>query len=279
LRNPTDLIHTRIWLEEPEADNPFAAARCYCSGYDVFGELLGNVSWVQYLYLMFRLELPSTAQARMLEALAVAAAHPGIRDHSVRAAMDAGVGGSTRASALMAALAVGAGNLGGAHEAVAMIRLWSRLGTDLEGWRAHIAGGHEGERSDVWFELEHLPGFDPNGVSCPQPVRQTLALLASHCPVGRVAWLRDQRDALEQAAGYPLAMSGVVATALLDLGFDEAQAEMLFLLLRLPGAAAQAIEQEGHGWRHYPFFGGDLKPMADDAYRALMESLEKRDGR
>lgn len=279
MRNDTDFISTRIWQEEPEADNPFAAARCYCSGYDVYGELLGKLSWAQYLYLLFRLELPGAQQAEMLEILAVAAAHPGIRDHSVRAAMNAGVGGSTRASALMAALAVGAGNLGGAHEAVAMIRLWHRIGMDLEGWRQYLPDARQRARDDVWFPLEHVPGFDPNGVSCPLPVRQTLAALVRRCPDGRVAWLQDQRADLEKALGYPLAMSGVIATALLDLGFDEAQAEMLFLLLRLPGAAAQAIEQEGQGWRHYPFFGGDLAPMGDAAYRELMQSLDASDGR
>src|SRR5690606_40818314 len=52
-------------------------------------------------------------------------------DLSVRAAMNAGVGGSTRASALMAALAVGAGNLGGGREVYLCVALWQSLGSDL----------------------------------------------------------------------------------------------------------------------------------------------------
>jgi len=38
---------------------------------------------------------------------------------------------------------------------------------------------------------------------------------------------------------------------------------MLFLLLRLPGAAAHALEQKEHGWRKYPFFGDGLT-LTDD---------------
>ncbi|MEE8428226.1 MAG: citryl-CoA lyase, partial [Gammaproteobacteria bacterium] len=113
-----EVIHTRIWEEEPEPDNPFAARACYCCGYDVYGDLLGKAGWSEYLYLLFRGERPNEAQARLLEGLAVILANPGLRDHGVRAAMNGGVGGSTHAACLMAALAVGAGQLGGGREVV-----------------------------------------------------------------------------------------------------------------------------------------------------------------
>ena len=45
-------ITTKIWCEEPEADNPFAAKTSYCSGYDVYGDLLGKVSWAEYIYCL-----------------------------------------------------------------------------------------------------------------------------------------------------------------------------------------------------------------------------------
>ena len=107
-----EVIHTKIWREEPELDNPFAAKKCFCAGYDVYGDLLGKASWIEYLYLLFMLEKPTEQQAKLLETIAVTIANPGIRDHSVLAAMNAGVGGSTSASVLMAALAVGAGQYG-----------------------------------------------------------------------------------------------------------------------------------------------------------------------
>ena len=109
-------MQSRIWLEEPEPNNPFACRAAYCHGYDVYGEMLGDAGWVDMLYLLFKGEAPSRSQADALETLAVALANPGPRDASVHAAMCAGVGGSPAAAALTAALAVGAGGAGGAHE-------------------------------------------------------------------------------------------------------------------------------------------------------------------
>jgi citrate synthase len=268
-----ETVKTNIWREEPELDNPFAARQCYCAGYDVYGDLLGKVSWVQYLYLLFKLELPTPEQARLLENLAVAIANPGIRDHSVRAAMNAGVGGSTRGSALIAAITVGAGNLNGGREVLQMMRWWQSHGTDLASWQQAMTSPNGDNQPDVWHPMEHIPGFDPNGETCALPVLQTLKLLSTSGLSNRLQWLADNRQALEKTAGYPLAMSGVIATAFCDLEFDEGQAEILYLLLRLPGAAAHALEQEKQGWAKYPFFSSSIQHVPENEYQTLLESL------
>lgn len=258
-----EVVHSRIWEEEAESDNPFAAAACYCAGYDVYGDLLGKVSWIEYLYLLFKQVPPSGEEAKLLEGLAIAVANPGPRDYSVRAAMCGGVGGSTYASSLMAALAVGAGQLSGAHEVALAMQVWQECGKNLVAWQEYLKHPPQEERADVWLPLEHPPGFDPHGMSCPTPVRQTLSFLATHCPEGALAWLQEHRLKLEAAADCPLAMTGVAAAAMQDLSFNAPQGEMLYLLLRLPGAAAHALEQQGYGWRHYPFFATGLELSND----------------
>ena len=253
-----EVIHSRIWEEVPEPDNPFAAAACYCSGYDVYGDLLGKASWVEYLYLLFLRERPTAEQAGLLENLAVVLANPGPRDHSVRAAMSAGAGGSTYASCLMAALAVGAGQLGGAREVALTVECWRECGTDLSLWQDRLAHPPTLEHADVWLPMEHPPGFDPNGASCATPVRQTLSVLARHSSGQALGWLRNHRLDLEAAAGCPLAFTGVAAAACVDLDLTAQQAEMIYLLLRLPGAAAHALDQQSYGWRRYPFWADGL---------------------
>ncbi|HLF96007.1 MAG TPA: citryl-CoA lyase [Methylococcaceae bacterium] len=262
MTQPQEAVHSRIWEETPEPDNPFAAATCYCAGYDVYGDLLGRASWAEYLYLLFKGERPSPSQARLLENLAVALANPGPREASVHAAMCGGTGGSTHASSLMAALAVGAGQLGGAHEVALAVAGWQSCGMDLAAWRERLQNPPEGD-IDVWPPMEHPPGFDPHGAGCATPVRQTLAKLKESGNSDALAWLYEQRPALEALAGHPLSMSGVAAAALFDLGMDSDQAEMLYLLLRLPGAAVHALEQKEYGWRRFPFFAGGLK-LVDD---------------
>jgi len=254
-----ETIETKIWRETPESDNPFAAASCFCGGYDVYGDLLKNASYIDYLYLLFKQQQPTPEQSALLEGLAVALANPGPRDHSVRAAMSAGVGGSTHASALIAALSVGAGNLGGSREVFHTMEYWQQCGTSLEAWQQLIKEPPQLGREDVWLPMEHAPGFDPNGVSCPTPVKQTLAHLIDVGKGSHLQWLNDNRTALEEFAGCPLAFSGVAAAALQDLEFLPEQAEMLFLLLRLPGAAVHSLEQERLGWRKYPFFANGFK--------------------
>lgn len=258
-----ETIRSRIWREVAEQDNSFAAAECYCSGYDVYGELLRKASWVEYLFLLFVGERPTATQASLLEGLAIALADPGPRDPSVSAAMNGGVGGSTSASCLMAALAAGAGQLGGAHEVARAIEYWGACGTDLSVWRDRLQNPVAEERADIWLPMEHPPGFDPHGASCAKPVRQTLGYLAGISPGGKLDWLHQTRTELESAADCPLAMSGVAAAALAELGFNAQQGEMLYLLLRLPGAAAHALEQQEYGWRNYPFFGDALEILDD----------------
>lgn len=255
----TEFIHTHIWQEEAEPDNAFAALSCHCHGYDVYGDLLVNASWIEYLFLLFRGEAPSSQQAKLLEGLAIALANPGPRDAAVHAAMCGGVGGSTSASCLMAALAVGAGASGGAREVRLAMEDWAERGTDPALWQTGMAAKPVADPADVWPAPSHPAGFDPHGVRCATPVLQTLGYLAALNCAPSLAWLQDHRSSLESAAGLPLAMSGVAAAALRDLGCTPAQGEMLYLLLRLPGAAVHALEQKDYGHKNFPFFRVELE--------------------
>jgi citrate synthase len=256
-------IHTRIWREEPEPDNPFATRVAYCRGYDVYGEMLGQARWVEMLFMLFQKDAPTVAQADLLEALAVALANPGPRDASVHAAMCGGVGGSTAASTLMAALAVGAGQLSGGREVFLAMEGWAECGTSLDAWHKRLVGLPEIPGS-IWPSPEHPPGFDPHGVSTAKTVKQTLACLTSYSSGIHLEWMQNNLSAMEKAAGCPLALSGVAAVAFTDLGFTPEQGEMLHLLLRLPGAAAHALEQRQYGHKKFPFGTLELESEATE---------------
>lgn len=249
--NP-NAIRSKIWREEPEPDNPFATRAAYCRGYDVYGEMLGQARWVEMLYLLFQNEAPTKSQADMLEALAVALANPGPRDASVHAAMCGGVCGSTAASSLMAALAVGAGQLAGGREVLLAMEGWGECGTDLDAWRQRLVG-LDAIPGSIWPAPEHPPGFDPHGVGTATSVKQTLHCLAHLSTGSHLSWLQQNLSDMETAAGCPLALSGVAAAAFSDLGFTPEQGEILHLLLRLPGAAAHALEQRPLGYKKFPF--------------------------
>jgi citrate synthase len=257
----TTYMQSRIWLEEPEPSNAFACRAAYCHGYDVYGEMLGNAGWADMLYLLFKGEAPARAQTAALEILAVALANPGPRDASVQAAMCAGVGGSPAAAALTAALAVGAGGAGGAREVYRAMQDWATCGKTLETWQARWAAQARPEATpiEVWPAAEHPAGFDPLGVDTPTPVRQVLARLAMLDADSRCAWLQIHLSSFQQAAGFPLSLVGVAAAAFADLELQPEEGEMLFLLLRLPGAAAHALEQQASGHKQFPFYELELE--------------------
>jgi citrate synthase len=250
----TEAIHTRIWREEPETDNPYATRAAYCRGYDVFGQMVGNARWVEMLMLLFRDELPGAAGLDMLEALAVALANSGPRDPSVHAAMCGGVGGSSAAASLIAALSVGAGRYRGARELFDTMIAWEACGADLDAWDAYCRRDTREDIVDIWPRREHPPGFDPHGVSTATTVCQLLETLARIGATPRLSWLDAHRLELEKTVGLPLDISGVAAAAFADFGFTPNEGEMLYLLLRLPGAAAHALEQEGYGYKQFPFY-------------------------
>ena len=54
-------------------------------------------------------------------------------------------------------------------------------------------------------------------------------------------------------------MAGVAAAAFIDLGSTADQAEMVYLLLCLPGAAAHALGQRDAGHKQFPFFARKLE--------------------
>ena len=103
----------------------------------------------------------------------------------------------------------------------------------------------------------------PHGVSCTTPVKQSLALLAELSPGTGLAWLQAQRTKLEAQIGKPLSLVAVVSAAFHDLGLNPQQANMLYLILRLPGAAVHAMEQEQLGWKAFPAYGKGIH-LRDD---------------
>ena len=254
-----DVIRSHIWQEQPESDNPFAARIARCHGYDVYGDMLGKARWADMLYLLFRGDAPSEPAAQLLDALALALANPGPRDPSVHAAMCGGTGGSPAAASLMAALAVGAGSLLGGREILLAVQDWADCGNDLAAWHERLTNRPPGIGSSAWPEPEHPPGFDPHGVSTTLVVMQALSCLAKFSPGSNLRWLSEHRKELESAAGLPLSLAGVAAAAFADLGFNPDEAEILYLILRLPGAAAHALEQKKLGHKKFPFFQNEFE--------------------
>lgn len=177
--------------------------------------------------------------------------------------MNAGVGGSTAASTLMAALAVGAGQYGGAREVYFLLKIWKLYGMDLDKWKCAINNPPRPDLPDSWPEIKHPIGFDPNSDSFSLPFQQVLNKLINVSNSESLRWLKQNKKELEVASGCALSLTSVIAAAFNDLGFSDEQGEMLYLILRLPGAAVHGLEQKKLGWRKFPFYIDGLEILDD----------------
>ncbi len=257
----TALLSSAFWQEVAELDNPFATRSALCSGYDVYGDLLKHADTIDMLWLLLIGQAPSPKQKPLINKLAIALANLGPRDPASQASMSAAAGGSGAAACLMAGLAVAAGNVNGARELNEAINIWQTCDKQIDRWQQALlqySASTEAAYTDSWLPLESPPGFDLNGVSCTTPVKVTLEHLSQQPNTTSLRWLQQHRKQLESITQLPLSMIGVCAAAMHDLKLNREQGEMLYLLCRLPGIAAHALEQRQQGWDQFPFYPDGL---------------------
>ncbi|PTQ88855.1 citrate/2-methylcitrate synthase [Agitococcus lubricus] len=261
------VYHSAIWHEEAAPDNPFVAQACYCHGYDVYGDVIQHATWAEYWLLLLTGQQPNKRQAQLLEKLALIFANVGIRDASTRAAMNAGVSGATHAAILMAALGVGSGQYGGSQEVYLLMQRWHHCQQLPVGdWHQQLtAPATIKDTADIWPTIDHIMGFDPHQTQASLPVQQSLQLLSSLSTNAALPYLSQHLQQLENTVGYGLAFTSLAAATCHDLGLTPDQGALLYLILRLPGAAVHALEQQQLGWRKFPFFGKHIHLCDDPA--------------
>ncbi len=241
---------TRIWAEQPSSDNPYIAASALCHGYDLF-ELMDKRSFVDVFYLLFRGDLPSAAEAQLLQSLMIALINPGPRHPATRAAMNVGVGKTNPLHILPIASAV----LGGDH----------RGGGEIENAMRFLRKYQKTNPAD--FLKQHpddlqtsTPDLDaPNESADESPVSTTPGFGKHHGGVdlmaagiaGRLVKLDAAGKALKWGddfaktlapSGSGWFITGVAAAVFADLGFQPKAGGALFQLIGAPGLVAHGLE-------------------------------------
>lgn len=233
---------TRIWAEQPSLDNPYIAASALCHGYDLF-ELMDKRSFVDVFYLLFRGELPSAAEAQLLQTLMIALINPGPRHPATRAAMNVGVGKTNPLHILPIAAAVLGGEYQGGGEVENAMRFLRKnqktVPADLQTLVLDLDTSDE-PRDET--PTSSTPGFGKR--------HGGIDLLATGI-AARLVQLEAAGNALKW--GYNFArilapsgsgwlMTGVAAAVFADLGFQPKAGGALFQLLGAPGLVAHGLE-------------------------------------
>ena len=225
-------------------------------GYAIEDLIRGGVSLAQMIWLMTRGELPTLAQARLLDAVLMAAVDHGPQAPSIAIARMAATCGVGLNSAMASALNVLGDVHGGAGEQALEMYL------DAE---ARIEAGDTEEQAIEGamesFTYRHGPyisGFghrfhpvDPRAT----PLLELVDAAAARGEVsGRYARIARGVQAILTArrGGRPIAMNidGATAVVYAELGFAPALARGLFCLSRSVGILAHAWEQTQQGGRN-----------------------------
>ncbi|MEV6238109.1 citryl-CoA lyase [Lentzea sp. NPDC051838] len=204
-------------------------------------QLIGEISFAQTIWLLLRGELPSPAQAKLLEAALVAAVDHGPQAPSIAAARMA----ATCGVGLNNAVATGVNLLGDVHggagqQAMSMLR-------DLRDSDLPLPKAIEEYRR--WHRF--LPGFG-HRFHPRDPRRDPLLRLVTEAVEDEVVsgeYLVIALEVEHAIAPVPMNIDGATAVIYAELGFPPELARGLFVLSRSVGILAHAWEEQQSGAR------------------------------
>lgn len=217
-------------------------------------DLIGNVSFVEMVWLMLRGDLPNKGQSRLLEAALVAGVDHGPQAPSIAVARIAITGGVGINGAMASAINTLDDVHGGAGEqAVEFFTAIAELAADMDVRQA----------ADLLLERraaagdKYVPGFGHRFHPVDPRAPRILALIEEAAEAGIVegrilAAARAVEAHLATAKSRPIPMNVDGATAVLyaELGFAPALCRGLFVLSRSVGILAHAHEESLSGKRN-----------------------------
>jgi citrate synthase len=205
-------------------------------GHDLTGELMGRLSFTQYVHFLLTGEEPTEEQRFFLDLVLVSLAEHGMMPTNVAARMTlAADPGSLQGAVAAGILGCGPVILGTASECARLLedaREPRELAREI-----HAAGGK-------------VPGFGHPVHKPVDPRAERILQLADqrHVSGPHVQRARQFRDAVAEVWGKPLTMnvSMPIAAVMLDLGFPSAAVDAVPILARTAGLLAHLAEEREH---------------------------------
>jgi len=221
--------------------------RIQIRGYPV-QDLIGNIGFDEMVWLMVRGELPTPAQARLLEAAMVPSVDHGPHAPSIAIARMASSCGIGLNNAMASAINVLGDNHGGAGQACMVLYRRVRAAFDETGDLSVATDAALAE----WI-AEHgkiIPGFGHRFHPVDPRCEPLIRLVAEAAGQGVVSGLyarigREVEAAIQRRTGkaIPMNIDGVFAVVLCELDFEPELGRGLFILARSVGILAHATEQ------------------------------------
>ena len=223
-------------------------------GYPVEELIAQRVSLAQMIWLMTRGELPSKAQAALLEAALMAAVDHGPQAPSIAIARMAATCGVGLNSAMASAINVLGDVHGGAGEQA--VELYLDIAARIDAGASEADAVQAGLAAFVAAHSKVIPGFghrfhpvDPRSaplLALVDDAARQGAVSGRYAAIGRAV---QAQLAAKKGKAIPMNIDGATAVIYAELGFAAPLARGLFCLSRSVGILAHAWEQTEQGGR------------------------------
>ncbi len=223
-------------------------------------QLIGKTSFAEMMFLMLRGNMPTPAQARVLDALLVASMEHGIAPPSMISRCFASYGTSIQAAVGGGVLAFG-DRMGGLGEQLAQTMVEYLAGHDpenqvvdektVETIAARIVGdAHEKGQRVPGYGIP-LHGADPRAPGV-LAVARSEGTFGNYCRLGLA--IEANLAARREGKTVPMNLDGVSAAVILDLGFSWQSTRLFLLTPRSVSMGAHYLEEQEQDstWRHIP---------------------------
>ncbi|MDF1543992.1 MAG: citryl-CoA lyase [bacterium] len=208
-------------------------------GHDIT-EVMEKMSYAEAVYLILKGELPSKAEAELMNAILVSSIDHGASPPSVLAARTVMSGGNSLNAAMAGGVLVIGDTHGGAIENAARImQEWAKKSGDATEIAAELVGWLKESKT-------RMPGFG-HRLHKIDPRTAKLFEIADRNGYGgkHIKLCRAIERALEKILGkqLPINVDGAIAAVISDMGFDWRLGKGFFIISRTPGLLAHVYEE------------------------------------
>jgi len=210
-------------------------------GYNIT-DIMEKLTYAETVYLILKGELPSKAEAELMNAILVASVDHGASPPSVLGTRTVLSGGNSLNAAIAGGVLVIGDTHGGAIEQSAKI---------MQEWIVQNDGKSADEVAALlmaWLKetKKRMPGFGHRLHKIDPRTAKLFEIAARHGYSGKhIELCKALEKALEQKLGkaLPINVDGAIAAVISDMGFDWRLGKGFFIISRVPGLLAHAYEE------------------------------------
>lgn len=203
-------------------------------------DIMEKLSYAEAVYLILKGELPSKAEAELMNAILVASIDHGASPPSVLGSRTVMSGGNSLNAAIAGGVLVIGDTHGGAIEQSAKImQEWASKGSDASKTASDLVD---------WLKENkiRMPGFGHRIHKVDPRTAKLFEIAGRHGYSGKhIELCKAIEKAMEEKLGkqLPINVDGAIAAVISDMGFDWRLGKGFFIISRVPGLLAHTYEE------------------------------------